>query len=68
MNLIDLKQAVDELVVNGKGELPVYITDGHNGCSEQWSGWVRESEVDESSDGELTQLDEGSSYIELSFG
>jgi hypothetical protein len=68
MNLIDLKQAVDELVANGKGDLPVYITDGHNGCSEEWSGWVTESEVNENSDGELARLDEGTPYIELSFG
>ena len=69
MTLDDLIKQALALQATGHGSEPIFIWDGHSGIPYKWNGWVQAETVDlATSDGELTELEEGAPFVSLGFG
>lgn len=71
MKLSDLQRQVNDLVEQGKGDLPVFIMDGYSGLPYEWSGSVRlkvYDDVEADADLAASKLTDGDEYVELGFG
>lgn len=71
MKLNSLIEQALKLQAEGKGDLDVFILDGHSGMPYAWSGWLNLEVYDDAeADGELaaSSLKDDDEYVQLSFG